>query len=138
MLFLCPTHLGINMSDVEPLSRNRQIYNLWTSIQDIIGPANLWPVNIRRYFWTANLNHFQRILVCTFVYVNGLNEVIFLEWASLLKLGRDSAANRHFEALFRLFHAGRNYTLYAYNVSNNRYEYLNGTIHTYTHKSKRK
>ena len=49
-------------------SRNRQIYELWMPVQDIIGAAYLWPINIRRLFWIGNLNHFQRIVVCTFVY----------------------------------------------------------------------
>ena len=119
------------------MSTNRQIYEILMSVQDIIGPAYLWPINIRRYFWTANLTHFQRILVCTFVYVNGLNPEIFMQWVELLHLARDPAALRHFNALFGLFQNGRNYTLYAYNVSNNRYEYLNGTVRIYTHKSKR-
>ena len=126
------------MSGLQGSNRNREIYQLWMTIQDIIGPANLWPRKIRRYYWTPNLIHFERILICTFVYVNGLNPEIFFEWVALLNLGRDRAANRHFNALFRLFEAGRNYTLYAYNVTRNRYEYLNGTVHIYTHKSKRK
>ena len=118
-------------------SRNRQIYQLWMSIQDIIGPTYLWPVNIRRLFWIGNLNHFQRIVVSTFVYVNGLNPEIFMQWVELLNLARNPEAIRHFNAIFRLFESGRNYRLYAYNVSNNRYEYLDGSIRIYTHKSRR-
>ena len=91
--------------------RDRQIYRLWMTIQDIIGQASLRPVLIRRLFWTPNLIHWHRILICTFVYVNGLNPEIFFEWVILLQLGRDSAAYRHFCALFRLFENGRNYTL---------------------------
>ena len=49
-------------------SRNRQIYELWMPIQDIIGAAYLLPINMRRLFWIGNSNHFQRIVVCTFVY----------------------------------------------------------------------
>ena len=124
------------MSDAHR-ERDRQIYRLWMTIQDIVGEASLWPVLIRRLFWTPNLIHWHRILICTFVYVNGLNPEIFFEWVNLLQLGRDSAAYRHFRALFRLFENGRNYTLYAYNVTNNSYEYLNGNVRFYTHKSKR-
>ena len=32
----------------------------------------------------------------------------------------------------RLFESGRNYSLYGWNVSNRRYEYLNGTVRIYT------
>ena len=36
------------------LSRKRQIYKLWMLIQDIIGPAYLWSINIRRLIWIGN------------------------------------------------------------------------------------
>lgn len=50
---------------------------MWESIQDIIGPANKWPKWIRELFFTKNLNHAQRPLICAFVVFNGLNpEVI--------------------------------------------------------------
>ena len=80
------------------------------------------------------MKHFDRILLATFVLVNGLNPEVFLEWAELLHLCRD--ARRHFEALFRLL-PDRNYTLYAYNVTMNRYEYLDGRVRTYVHASRR-
>ena len=35
-------------------SRSRQIYLQWTLIQDIIGPANLWPYKIHVYFILDN------------------------------------------------------------------------------------
>ena len=41
------------------LSRNKQIYKLWILIQDIIGPAYLWSIYIRRLIWIG-LNNFQR------------------------------------------------------------------------------
>ena len=36
------------------LSRNRQIHELWMLIQNIMGPAYLWPINIRRLIWIGN------------------------------------------------------------------------------------
>ena len=115
---------------------NAQIYNLWLTIQDIIGPVRLWPFYIRRLFWTQNLNHFQRILIGAFVFVNGSNPEIFFELARIIGLGRDESAYRHFRALFRLFEHWR-YNLYAFNVSNGRYEYIDGTVRQYIHKSRR-
>ena len=79
------------------ITRNQQIYQLWMAIQDIIGSASLWAHNIRRLFWTPNLKHFERIIVCTFVFINGLNPEIFLEWALLLNLGRDPSAHRWYQ-----------------------------------------
>ena len=97
---------------------------LWREIQDIIGSASLWPRHIRRLFWSGHIDSFNRTSVATFVFVNGLNPEVFLEWASLLKLCRDRAARNHFKYLFRTFEADpRRYpNLYAYNISNNRYE----------------
>lgn len=120
-------------------NRNTEIYEQWNTIQDIIGRANLWPHLIRRWFWTPDLNHFKRIIISAFVYVNGLNPVIFLEWVNLLGLARDRAAHSHFRALFRLFEAGHySRALYGFNVTNRRYEYLDGSVRQYCHRSIRR
>lgn len=71
------------------------------AIQDIIGPAKEWPFLIRRLFWTRFLRHWQRILICAFVYVNGLDPLLFKEWVTLKGLARDASAFNHFDALFR-------------------------------------
>ena len=116
-------------------TRARYIAEKWSDITEIIGPANQWPFNIRRLFWTPNLHHFERILVAAFCYVNGLNPVICLEWAVLLHLCRNWSSFNHLRALFklffRLFRSGRNYTLYAWQVSFRRYEYLDGRVRRY-------
>ena len=63
------------------------------------------------------------------MYLNGLNPQIFMEWAELVHLGSDSAADRHFHYLFDTFESepGR-YNLYANNITNSRYEYLDDTV----------
>lgn len=120
-------------------SRGRQIYESWAEIQDIIGKASLWPVRIRRLFWTKNIKNFERFIVCVFVYVNGLNPELFKEWALLMGLLRDNEAHRHVDYLFTKFEEGK-YAKehYAYNVSQQRYEYIDGTRRTYIHKTDRK
>ena len=118
-------------------TRAAKIRDLWAEIQDIIGPANFWPHLIRRLFWTRNINHFQRILVCTFVFINALNPEVFIEWAQLMHLCRDRAADNHIRAFFRLLANGRNYNLYAFHVLRGRYEYLDGRVRRYTHGSLR-
>ena len=115
---------------------NRLVYENWMVIQDIIGDAKLWPIKIRSLFWTPCIKHFDRIILAAFVYVNGLNPIIFIEWARLLNLGRDEAGYRHFHNLLNLYEI-RNYRLYAFNVSNNRYEWLDGSVRHYTHRSMR-
>ena len=118
--------------------RNRQIFVMWEDIQDIIGPAREWPYRIRRLFWTRNLNHFQRILVCSFCWVNGLNPLVLMEWMELMNQLRDGAAVRHVRALFRIFEERhRNYNLYAYNVSQGYYQYIDGRIRHYVPRNQR-
>ena len=46
---------------------------LWFDIQEIIGPAGIWPKFLLKLFWTKNLSHAQRPLICAFVVFNGLN-----------------------------------------------------------------
>lgn len=41
---------------------------------------------IRRFCWTHNLKHFNRILIVTFFYINGLDPKMFMEWVNLLNL----------------------------------------------------
>ena len=125
-------------AEVFVMNRNRHIYNLWCTIQDIIGPATEWPHAIRRLFWTQNLQHFSRILLCAFVYVNGLNPDILYEWVELMHLARDRAAFNHIRALFRLFEHGHySHNLYGWNVSQRQYQYLDGRIRIYKHRSRR-
>jgi hypothetical protein len=49
-------------------TRNQRIHDLWMDIQDIVGPARLWPFEVRRLFWTQGIAHLQRILVDCFIY----------------------------------------------------------------------
>ena len=75
-------------------ARNRDIYELWKTIQDVIRDANksnfalfspfdhLTPYENeidKETFWARNLIYFQRCLVSAFLYVNGLNPEIFME-----------------------------------------------------------
>lgn len=113
-------------------------YTLWTDIQEIVGPAKRWPHKIRKLFWTKNIRHFDRIILSAFVYVNGLNPDVFLEWVAMIGLARDQEAFKHFSYLLHSKFNETKYNLYAFNVTNNRYEYLDGTIRTYQHGSLRK
>lgn len=120
------------------MSRQDQIRDLWRDIQDIIGTSSLWPEHIRRLFWTRDISNVQRLLICAFCYVNGLNPQVFLQWATLLHLFRDNGARNHAIYLFAAFHQNRYRYLYGYNITNNRYEYLDGSVRVYIHKTHRK
>ena len=52
---------------------DNEIDKLWWEIQDIIGPAGEWPKFLVNLFFTRNLSHAQRPLICAFVIYNGLN-----------------------------------------------------------------
>ena len=64
-------------------STNGYNYSLWRDIQYVIGEARLWPFSIRRLFWTRDLHHFDRVLLATFAWVNGLPPEMLYEWLAL-------------------------------------------------------
>ena len=47
---------------------------MWVDLQDVIGSASLWPCQIRKLFW-------KRLLLSAFIYVNGCNPNILIDWA---------------------------------------------------------
>ena len=62
------------------------------------------------------------------VYINGLNPIIFIEWASLKGLCRDNSAIDHIRfVLHDLENNQLKYNkYYSYSVMNDRYETVNG------------
>ena len=67
---------------------------LWWEIQDIIGPAGEWPKFIVDMFFTRNLNHRKRPLLCAFVIFNGLNpEVNFVIFIQILTIVNTNILN---------------------------------------------
>ena len=78
---------------------NREIYNNWILIQDLIRDSKLWPTSIRKLFWTKNIKYFNRFRICCFAYVKGLHPDILCHWPLLLGLCRDSSAMQHLRSL---------------------------------------
>jgi hypothetical protein len=102
---------------------------LWADMQDVIGPLAQWPDSIKADFWKANVKHWSRIMLAAFVFVNGLNPVIFLEWVDKSYMCRDVAARRHLQYLCDSFGKGKYlYTVYAYNVLSKQWQFLDGRI----------
>lgn len=112
--------------------KNKQ-YRIWKDMQEIIGPASFWPERIRKLFWSKNIKHFDRLLVATFVHINGLNPYIFLKWVDTSSMCRDAAARRHLIALLEMFDSGRYYKLYGYNVLMRQTEWLDGNPKDHHH-----
>lgn len=107
-------------------------YRMWLEIQDVIGNASLWPRCIRRLFWKKNLRHFERVLVGTFIWVNGLNPDVFIEWAFRIGcLVPNSSGYRHFVGFLRTVENGRRYKLYSWNIAMGCYQDLAGNIVIY-------
>lgn len=117
---------SVTQSGTMSKNRNTAIARSWAEIQDLIGPARCWPVRIRKLFWTRYVRNFQRLLLCAFVYINGLNPLIFIEWCQLKGLLRDMSAKRHIAYLFDKFEEGAYPATYGYNIYNSRYEFLSG------------
>ena len=76
---------------------------LWDDILDIIGPVKKWPPKMGNLFFKQGLSHFERLKVCTFMYVNGLNPVMFFEWANFVQLLSNEAACRECQNWFNEF-----------------------------------
>ena len=104
-------------------------YELWSDIQNIVGPASFWPQRIRRNFWTRTLSHFNRVITAAFVWINGLNPEVFYDWCELKRyFTRGSAVHRHYQQLFTYFREGRRYRLWSWHVLNRRHEWLDGSV----------
>ena len=85
---------------------------------------------MRNLFFKQGLSHFERLKVCPFVYVNGLNPVMFFEWADFLQLLSNEAAHRECQNWFNEF---KNNTtkwkhIYQFNVYYHRYKYIDDRV----------
>ena len=126
-------NLDCSQNSNMPLSPNKQEYELWSAIQDIIGSAKLWPSKIRILFWTRNLDNFQRLIFIIFCYVNGLNPEIALTWARIKGLCKDAEAYRHLVYLTEQLEQDpmKFSRYYQYNVSTSRFELVDGSEKTF-------
>ena len=49
---------------------SRRTHRMWETLQDLVGPACLWPRLIRSLFWMRYLRNGQRVVLCMFCFVN--------------------------------------------------------------------
>ena len=105
---------------------------LWLDIIDIIGPIHLWPKDIRKLFWEKHWTNKQRFKIAVFVFINGLNPELLLDWIVLFQ-NTDRNGEIHIRYLMDKFEEGtlyrRNY--YSWNVAQSRYQYLDGSTRYY-------
>ena len=118
------------MSDVTKENFPDYAYILFDDICDIIGASDNWPERILKLFWTRNISHWERFMLCTFVVVNGLNPEVFLEWVDVIGMARDVHSLREFKTLLDSFTQNPDKwdRAYGYNIFNHRYEYINGKV----------
>ena len=105
--------------DKNKSEKNRKIYSTWSIIQEVVGPAKLWPHNVRALFWKKGLTNFERGVLAAFVQVNALNPDIFSEWENLI-------SPQDVPKLMKLidyFKMGKYTYMYSYHVSCNRLLY---------------
>ena len=91
------------MSDVKNSEYPDYAYILFDDICDIIGPSEQWPKKILELFWSQNVGHWDRFMLCTFVVVNGLNPEIFIEWIDVIGMVTDKYSIREFKSLLDIF-----------------------------------
>lgn len=106
---------------------------LFREIQDLIGPGSLWPHNILNWFFYGipvgqGITNRKRPLLAAFCWVNGLNPEVLYDWCRMNSSRHSEADIVHYKWLFAAFDRGDLNYLYAWNVSQGRYEYLDGTL----------
>ena len=109
------------------------LYPLWRDIQELIGPATQWPRKIREMFWTRNIKNWARVRVTAFAYINGLPVGMLLHWGVMAQMWRGDGDRkfRHVQRLYKAMEDGKQYRLWAWNVSQGRCEWLDGTPRIY-------
>ena len=101
-------------------------YELWKKIQNSLGNAKAWPGKYRQLFWTKNLDYWDRLMLCTFVYINKLDHKMFFDWAKFKGLFQNQKAVDQAKRFLNIFNGGALPKLYGYNIKNKQYEWVNG------------
>lgn len=117
---------------LEKMSRNYHNTAYSTDIlfrvQDIVGPADLWPNFIREVLLSSTLKYSERIKISTFFWVNGLRDVD--DWIAFIVRIKGPSFGRYFAEmnnLLKYFHQEQVQEKYfSFCVVHKQYEYLNG------------
>ena len=97
------------------------------------GDAARWPADVLRLFESGHLNHFERFLIVVFAYVNGLPCHMLVSWCNMNNMCHDQSAKDHIIDLYGRLESGsyNDRPYYGYNVTMDRYEYIDGTVRHY-------
>ena len=119
-------------------------YEHWDTLQELIGPRELWPSDVRGYMWrmisreTDFLNDAERFRLALFTYVNDVPLAMFITWCQTLHLfGNTAGGIEHVTRLYNTFKddqvKGRN-RYSSWNVRLGVDMYVTGKIHYYPQK----
>lgn len=92
--------------------------NPWLEIQDVIGPANKWPVHIRRKFWLEPVNYVNRLKIAAFCYCNGVSPMLCIEVYSFCNSDFKAVDSFKIEGLYKYWVSSIEHCqkYYAYNL----------------------
>lgn len=121
-----------------PLPYYRQlqlIANPWLRIQVRIGPAHLWPQDIRRVIWCSRLGYRHRLHLVTFSIVNGISVYELVELLQFCNpVGATATHTRKIRDLFTwLTDPGyplRQSSHFAFDLITRLVTNLDGSVHT--------
>ena len=105
-------------------------YHLWDFMQMAIGDIRFWPKDVRRLFWTKDLELWELLILFVFCHVNHLLEGTFMEWVDMNGLCTDEATR----SIIRVFVAASESgiwndgvrSMFGYNVSRCQFMTLDG------------
>ena len=84
-------------------------YELWDIIQELIGPRELWPSDVRGYMWRMTprgndlLNDKERFRLALFTYINDVPLAMFITWCQTLNLFGNTEGIEHVTRLYKMF-----------------------------------
>ena len=115
--------------------RRKKIRDLWYTIQDLIGNASRWPKKIRALFWKKKPKPLGENSSLSFCFPESYKPRYFFEWVDVYRMCDNEKDTKHMKALLDYFKQGRYIrSLYAWNTTTNRFEYLDGTPAYYKRK----
>ena len=103
--------------------------NSWELIQDIIGNSELWPRRIYNAYTSGSMSSEERFKCVVFNYTNGLHPDIFETYCTTRNCLRDAAAWQHIRSVNQICEKAilHRRQWYSFNVSTNKWEFLDGT-----------
>lgn len=109
-----------------PPKPKNPILDRWTELQDVFGWTPKWPRHITQMFWEAPTYRSRLSLMC-FAWINAFDPELVIEWFYFVGELTPSR-NRHFHSILKDLESGKyNKVWYAYNMFEERHQYMDGS-----------